>query len=291
MDKLTIAVSYLVDNVDLAIAEINNQITSIYSFITWQPQILYCIQSKDIEIFNQLVISFEDSYSEVSFLYCGVQGVAKSRNMALCSSLTKYLWFWDIDCLLDKPIDNFSSFLDSENFLLAYIDTPNACVKNKRRILGSYFFNFFLGRFEIFKKFQFSVNAATYNIIVDTKYFTKNQILFDEKLGLGTYFRQSDEVLFLLTFFLFDNNLFRKHVFKSLTISNSLGLSSSHESKGSLLLRSIESKGYVVRAVAGDLLGLFLVPIIAFVFYSKFSSISFFLSLKSVYCGFSKYLK
>ena len=45
------------------------------------------------------------------------------------------------------------------------------------------------------------VKSPTYNIIVNPSYCRKNKILFDTNLGLGSYYKQSDEALFLINLF------------------------------------------------------------------------------------------
>jgi hypothetical protein len=291
MKILTIGISYLVTDKLEALDLISNQVEIINNYVKPSPLIIYCLQSSSKYVYDQIVDDCKSKCPDIYFLYGGEIGVARSRNILIDFCTTKYLWFWDIDCILEKPINDLTSFLSLGNFYVAYIKTPKAYYKDKKSLLNNKYSEFLFDWSGLASKLRFSINAATYNILINRHYIFNNKIAFDERLGLGTYFHQSDEAMFLLTIFKFNLNLIAPYVFRSYTLNQPFGVSLSHACCGEFLHQSLESKGYVVRGIFGSYLGLLLIPFLALLFRWKNPSLSYNTCFYLILIGYCKYTK
>ena len=229
------------------------------------------------------------SISQVSLIYAGTKGVSISRNAVTRLSQSEYIWFLDIDCLLFHDINDFLVYVFTYRNPFLFISTP--CVS--RTDVGKFFKSM---PCQITKVRMLSfpdtiriiANAATYNIIVSKKYLSKRPLLrFDVNLGLGTYYHQSDEALFLIHLFI---SMIKSHScsFYCYPMVSLSAESKSHLVCGSTLYASIESKGYVLaKSFSSFLITLPLLPLLSFLFAFKFRNfVPMTISIKCVVKGY-----
>ncbi len=275
---LTIAVSYLLSancNDELLIYD---QIKNLEKYIPEASynliNIIYVIQSSEIKRFETLKENLEKNNLQlrISFIYGGKKGVAKSRNIAIKESNSKFLLFFDSDCKFNREISDFLNYLKSTKTQTKYIffskDTNYKSESlsflptiNKIAILPRIIYDFAFASIAIIK-------SPTYNIIVNPYFCRQNNIFFDPNLGLGSYYRQSDEALFLIN--LFKSLSKNKLKFSNLHLADIVDAESkSHEIKSELFY-SLQSKGYVLRKGFNIFLGILFILPVSIIFAVKF---------------------
>ena len=259
MTSLTIGISVLIDECESSFSSISKQVNSIYTFIP-SVNVVYCVQSPH-SVFSELQSKCHLQIPTINLNHGGLKGVAKSRNILINSCTTDYLWFWDFDCILCKEILDFPLWFQNTTADLFYIKTPNASISNLKSLLRNRFVQSLLKNLYFYPALQFSANAATYNIIIRPSYFCSNQLFFDESLGLGSYFHQSDEVLFLLRYFKNNRGFFSFSRFDTVILHQPLQNLSHIQPRISLSSWN-PIKGYVVRALFGSY-GLPILPFVA----------------------------
>lgn len=283
---LTVGVSFLAQDIDRAIILIKNQLKSIETFIPFSLHVMYCIQAESYHIFLRINSEIQSCFPRVALLYGGVKGVAKSRNILIANCITDYLWFWDIDCSLSNPVYNLAPLLQRSSTTVVYIKTPYALVVRSRSLLRAPIIDLLAKRLRIIEKVRFAFNAATYNILINVNYFRLNHIRFDERLGLGTFFHQSDEAMFILEFLIKNRGFLSSEAFKVYSLDQPFGISMSHAVSGELLNNSIQSKGYVASCLVGPVLAMACLPFLALIFSSKHpAELSYFHCLRLLLAG------
>ena len=112
------------------------------------------------------------------------------------------------------------------------------------------------------------MKSPTYSIIVKPDYCRSKHIFFDPNLGLGSYYKQSDEALFLINLFksLKKNKLKFNYFFLADFVDAE---SKSHEIKNELYY-SLQSKGYVLRKGFNFFIGLLVILPLSLFFALKF---------------------
>tara|TARA_A100001388_G_scaffold277209_1_gene267367 strand:+ start:71 stop:976 length:906 start_codon:yes stop_codon:yes gene_type:complete len=275
---LTIGVSYLLRSNSIDEFLISKQIKNFENYILKNKyksvEIIYIIQDQEIKTFELLKenILKNEMKLKVKFIYGGKQGVAKSRNIAINEANGRFLLFFDIDCKFNSDI---SEFLD----LLTKIrkDKNYLYFANKNNYKGKSF-SFLptidkipnLPKFLNHLAFAFIavIKSPTYNIIVSPNFCKINKIYFDTNLGLGSYYKQSDEALFLINLF---SSFIKKNInFNDFYMADIIDSESkSHEIKNELYY-SLQSKGYVIRNGFNSYLGILAILPIAIFFSLKF---------------------
>ena len=112
------------------------------------------------------------------------------------------------------------------------------------------------------------MKSPTYNIIVNPHFCRKNGIYFDPLLGLGSYYKQSDEALFLIN--LFKYFIKKKLKFNYFYLSDIVDAESKSHSIIEDLYYSLQSKGYVLRKGFNLFTGLLLILPASVFFALKF---------------------
>ena len=282
MTLLTLAVSYLLpDDLVAGASTIANQIDSFHSSISQDyyhtVEICYSLQSNSFESFQfvQGVIGKHHFKIPVSVCYAGIKGVAISRNTAVKHSSGDYVWFLDIACRLSYQIDPFIDYLSCYEQPFLYLATPNILRIDISKLLGDMPCKILrVLIFSLFDVFKIIANSATYNILVSSRFLAENPSLrFDPKLGLGTYYHQSDEALFLIHLFIamVKSRIFSFYSYPMVSLSAE---SKSHLASGPTLIASIESKGYVLaKSFSSIYFTLPFLPFLTLLFAFKFRSI------------------
>ena len=302
---LTIAVSLLLksnsDHETLIKKQIKNFENHILENKYSSIEIIYIIQHKEIKQFELLKEKLvkHDLKLNIKFIYGGKQGVAHSRNVAINEANGKFLLFFDIDCKFKKDTTNFLNLLNKIKHDKNYLYFANNNNYKGKSISLFPTIDKIPNLPKILNHLAFALIAVmkspTYNIIVSPNYCRINKIYFDINLGLGSYYKQSDEALFLITLF---NSFIRNNInFNDFYMADIIDSESkSHEIKNELYF-SLQSKGYVIRNGFNFLFGIFAILPIAIFFSFKFFKvksplISFFLVMKGFIKprNFDKYL-
>ncbi len=263
---LTIAISCLVspNNNELEIIEqVNNFKKYIPIKIKKEIEIIFVIQCEEIKDFELLKKKMNTKIKnfKLKFIYGGKKGVAISRNIAIQNAQSRYLLFFDLDCRFNEELSNLIHFLNSlgSEIKYIYLVNTNNYIGNNYSILPR--IKNVPQKPKLFYKFVFALisimKSPTYNIIVCPNYCKKYQIFFDKNLGLGSYYRQSDEALFLINLFtsLNKNKLEIENYFSADFINAE---SKSHLKREEIFF-SLQSKGYVIRKGFNILFGSILI--------------------------------
>ncbi|MDB4683210.1 hypothetical protein OAF05_00990 [bacterium] len=296
MTILSLCISYLLpSDIDLALSNICNQILNFQGNIRAENhakiQFVYSLQSEEFSLYQEVessILSF-DFKLPVVVCYSGTKGVALSRNKALKAASSMYIWFLDIDCLLESSADDFIDFICDYKLPFLFLQSDKANRKDIKKII-QFAFNkpTKVSFFRILYTLKTIASAATYNIVVSKNYLSSSPwVRFDPLLGLGTYYHQSDEALFLI------------HLFKAMAKSKViyfyyyptpflLAESKSHLVLGSNLIASLQSKGYVLaRSSSFFPLTLLALPFLALTFSIKFySALPFLTTFSAVVQGY-----
>lgn len=275
---LTIAVSYLLssnsDDEFLILNQINN-FAKYIPILNWDIiEIIYVIQYKEIKEFEIIKEKLEKRHFnlKIRFIYGGKKGVAKSRNIAIKESISRYLLFFDLDCKFNREISEFLNYLNFSKKNINYVFfTNNKKFKseslsflptlNNLPVLPSSIYSFAFALIAI-------MQSPTYNIIVNPHFCRKNDIFFDPFLGLGSYYKQSDEALFLIN--LFKSLKKNKLKFNYFFLSDIIDAESKSHSIKEDLYYSLQSKGYVLRKGFNLFTGLLLIFPTSIFFALKF---------------------
>ena len=208
---LSIAVSFLLKPDSSNAALIIKQIKNFENYITENNnkliEIIYILQHqeiKEIELLKEKIFQ-ENLKLKVKFIYGGDQGVAHSRNIAIKEANGNFLLFFDIDCKFKKDITNFLNLLDKMKDNKKYLYFANKTNYKGETISFLPTIDKIPNCPKILKNFAFAfiavIKSPTYNIIVDPNFCRINNLYFDTNLGLGSYYKQSDEALFLINLF------------------------------------------------------------------------------------------
>ena len=296
MTILTLGVSYLLP--DAACAGVDNIVAQIKNFHSYikrgnyiNVEIIYSLQSGSFDTYINVrskILAYASNIP-VSLYYAGIQGVAISRNTVITSSKGDYIWFLDIDCRLAESIDSFLDYISLYREPLLYLSTVNIIRANISKVLGDMPPTIYrVSIYSLPDILRIVANAATYNIVTSSKFLADNPYLrFDPKLGLGTYYHQSDEALFLIYFF---KAMLKARVasFHSYSLASLVAESKSHLASGRALIASLESKGYVLaKSHSSFFITLPFLPFLSILFAFKFRKIlGLTLSIKSVVKGY-----
>lgn len=280
-------------DIDLLCQQIDNLLSCIPDNYIERVKISYILQSSGQTYFYSLTrkISSLYSFDNLFFHYAGPKGVAISRNMAIQKASSRYLFFLDLDCRFTSSLGPFLLFLETTNYNLFYLMTPEVDRIEKFRLFKWMIsdetakikiFNI-CGLLSIFHQLPFIARAATYNIMVQPAYCLENCIKFDPKLGLGAHFHQSDEALFII------------QMLKSMSTGSKylchfkIPLTAKSEShvRHANLKNSLASKGYVLKRGFTHWSSFFCLPFLSLIFYMKFKGhISFMACFASIYKGY-----
>ena len=294
---LSIAVSFLLKSDSSNEALIVKQIKNFENYITEDKkkliEIIYILQHqeiKEIELLKEKIFQ-QNLKLKVKFIYGGVQGVAHSRNIAIKEANGNFLLFFDIDCKFKKDITNFLNLLNKIKQHKKYLYFANKTNYKGESISCLPTINNIPNLPKFLNKMAFALIAVskspTYNIIVDPNFCRINKIYFDTNLGLGSYYKQSDEALFLINLF---SSFIKKNIsFNDFYIADIIDSESkSHEIKSELYY-SLQSKGYVIRKGFNIFFGIFAILPIAIFFSFKFLKVKNpFISFLLVLRGFIK---
>ena len=250
-------------------------------------EISFCIQCQK-EMY--LKLRFEEMQNNnqdlnIKFYWGGIKGVAKSRNLLIENSCSSYIHFLDSDCIFNNSESaKYFRILKNCNDKLIFFVSSNSDFQERKSVFSiiyKIFPSLFKNKIILFLKYASS--AATYNIIVNLNLLKKfKNIRFDENLGLGSKFQQSDEILFLL-------NLYKylpKKSFSIMRCNSFKAISKSHLPKNSKIDLILKSKGYVLRRTFGNKGIILLIPL-SIIFYFKYKShINFINLFFNIYEGF-----
>ena len=290
---LSIAVSFLLKSNSIDEALIIKQIKNFENHISENKykliEIIYILQNKEvkeIEILKEKL--FKHNFKlNIKFIYGGKQGVAHSRNIAIKEANGNFLLFFDIDCKFKKDIKDFLNLLNKMKKDKKYLYFANKKNYEGESISLLPTINKIPNLPKILKNFAFAfiavIKSPTYNIVVNPDFCRINNLYFDTNLGLGSYYKQSDEALFLINLFSF---FIKKNInFNDFYIADIIDSESkSHEIKSELYY-SLQSKGYVIRYGFNRFISTLLILPIAILFSLKFFKIknpllTFFLVIK-----------
>ncbi|MCI5135328.1 MAG: glycosyltransferase [Candidatus Electrothrix sp. AW2] len=115
-------------------------------------------------------------------------GISSSRNLGLRVCRSSHIWFMDDDTIIDEDAyDEILSAINKENSeaLLFQIECSNA-----NRLYKKYR--------NIKNQKLLAVNASSIEIVVDISFLVKEEIYFQENMGIGTSINSSEENFFLL---------------------------------------------------------------------------------------------
>ena len=294
---LSIAISVLFKKDDNNENLLLNQIKNFIKFIPPKKkncvEIIYIIQCNNLKKFQKLksrLSTFTEKLeSNIRFIYGGKKGVAFSRNIAIREANTKYLLFFDLDCKFKYDIEDFLNFLEKKNEKYIYFSNINDYKSKNGSFLPRINKIPFLPK-SIYKYLFCAIaitKSPTYNIIISPSYCRENKIFFDTKLGLGSFYKQSDEALFLINLFksLIKNNFKTDNLY----FANNLYSDSLSHQNISELRYSLQSKGYVIRKGFNIIIGLVIIFPTLIIFCLKYKN--FINPFKSAYYVLKGFLK
>ena len=165
--------------------EVRDLCTSL-SKQTFKDFELYIVDQNEHHLLENIVYEFEQSII-IHYIRSSIKGLSHNRNIALCRCTGDILGFPDDDCyydmdVLEKVNDTFNSGREIHFCAVTTCDiiTKTPCHTSSK---------LFLTKKDILK------TCISYNVFV-----VKNPIMFDERLGVGTYFSSGEETDYLYSF-------------------------------------------------------------------------------------------
>ena len=116
-------------------------------------------------------------------------GLSKSRNYGINSCRSDFIWFLDDDIKTD--INKIKIIINSINNNRADIYTFRIALDDKGKLYKNYY------NFNLFPKLSI-LKISSIEIVVSRFFIKDNNILFDERFGLGSKYPKGEENLFIL---------------------------------------------------------------------------------------------
>ncbi len=170
-------------------------ISTVKSSLPFVLKYLYEIVEFTPGDFEFLVVSqFESknsvnvNHKSIKVIHTTEKGLSKSRNLAIKSCTSKWIWFQDGDVhLLLDHLPALVKFLatNNDNLVLAKV----ASSENPREFFKDY------SRYNVPPRFLV-YRVSSIEMIAKRSFLTENEIFFDENLGLGTSLPSCEENLF-----------------------------------------------------------------------------------------------
>lgn len=129
-----------------------------------------------------------DVTPSLNYVFTPTKGVAKSRNIAIATVKTKFIWFMDDDISVELEelnlfLDNIENNID-KNCHLCCVKDESGALRKKYHIAQS------LTKRNI-------LNVGTIEIVADVNFVKQHNLRFNEKYGAGTDMPLGDESIFL----------------------------------------------------------------------------------------------
>lgn len=150
---------------------------------TYKDFELYIVDQNSHHLVEDIVKEFKDALV-IHYIRNDNKGLSLNRNIALKKASGEIFGFPDDDCYYAKDTLEhvYKAFQENKESLFIATSTYDTVTKKQQRT--------FLTK-KIYKKDVFQA-CISYNIFV-----RKNSILFDERLGVGTYFSSGEETDYL----------------------------------------------------------------------------------------------
>lgn len=144
---------------------------------------LYIVDQNDHHLVENIIKEYESLFV-IHYIRSNQKGLSLNRNIALKQASGEIFGFPDDDCFYstDTLEKVYHSFLQNPQATFIATSTQDSITKQKQH---------FSSKAKIYKK-DILQTCISYNIFVK-----KNPVLFDERLGVGTYFSSGEETDYL----------------------------------------------------------------------------------------------
>ncbi|HCV02438.1 MAG TPA: hypothetical protein DG048_07325 [Pseudoalteromonas sp.] len=253
-----------VENVFKNIASLNVGVIIVHQLLNAPDSELYMRKREELSRFSSNILVVLDPSS----------GLSRSRNKAIANSSAEYLIISDDDnIIIGEDFERIYDFLVSNNVHvgLAKIKTPEGLDYKSYASFSS----------EIRNPIDL-MKVSSLEIILSKEYIDSQDVLFDERFGLGSQLPSCEEFIFTTELFKKGANVRRLPFYISVHPFESSG----KEFDNKMLLNA---KGAAFKKVFGFPLGVLISLLFSIKVSFKFSSAKLLFVLRNIYIGFFKF--
>ena len=249
-------ISSIVSNIEASFAELYDQI-----------QFLICIQSNSLALDQDQLDNIASTFTGLKpqILYAGKSGLAISRNVAIDHAIGRYIHFLDSDCRFGRDsVPNYLSYLanSSEDFI--FIHSEGISCNTYKSISKTSLAKIVSAWFPRIKFLREAIGKPSYSFLLNSSLISLHALRFNERLGLGAYYHQSEEIDLILS----SVKGTSVPTYANLVLPSFTAQSLSHANPSNIN-RAMQSKGYVL-GMHCRRMHPFILLLLAFVFAPKY---------------------